>query len=153
MVAPLAAAAAAAAARSAVVAYSPARRVQGITDAVSFRVSASFAGQRASFPSIRARQIPKRFQVSCSTYIHAKQETIEKVCEIVKNQLAVAEGTVITGETKFVELGADSLDTVEIVMGLEEAFQITVDESSAQVIQTVEDAAALIDKLVAEKDA
>lgn len=42
---------------------------------------------------------------------------------------------------------------VEIVMGLEEAFQITVDESSAQVIQTVEDAAALIDKLVAEKDA
>jgi acyl carrier protein len=39
------------------------------------------------------------------------------------------------------------------VMGLEEAFQITVDESSAQVIQTVEDAAVLIDKLVAEKDA
>lgn len=70
----------------------------------------------------------------------------------MKNQLAVAEDTVITGETKFVDLGADSLDTVEIVMGLEEAFQITVDESSAQVIQTVEDAAALIDKLVAEKD-
>jgi hypothetical protein len=38
-------------------------------------------------------------------------------------------------------------------MGLEEAFQISVDESSAQEIQTVEDAAALIDKLIAEKDA
>lgn len=86
--------------------------------------------------------------MSCS----AKQDTIKKVCEIVKNQLAVAEEAVVTGETKFVDLGADSLDTVEIVMGLEEAFQITVDESSAQVIQTVEDAAALIDKLVAEKD-
>ncbi|XP_062213074.1 acyl carrier protein 3, chloroplastic-like [Phragmites australis] len=144
MVAPVTAAAA----RSAILAYSPARRVQGM-DAVSFRVSASFVRQRASSPSIRLQRIPKRFQVSCS----AKQETIEKVCEIVKNQLAVEEGTPITGETKFVDLGADSLDTVEIVMGLEEAFQITVDESSAQVIQTVEDAAALIDKLVAEKGA
>ena len=41
---------------------------------------------------------------------------------------------------------------VEIVMGLEEAFSITVDESSAQEIKTVEDAATLIDKLVTEKE-
>jgi len=40
---------------------------------------------------------------------------------------------------------------VEIVMGLEEEFQISVEESSAQSIATVEDAAELIDKLVAEK--
>jgi acyl carrier protein len=46
-----------------------------------------------------------------------------------------------------------SVAQVEIVMGLEEAFQINVDESSAQEIQTVGDAAALIDKLIAEKDA
>ncbi|WVZ61354.1 hypothetical protein U9M48_011249 [Paspalum notatum var. saurae] len=140
-----------AAARSAILAaYSPATpRVQGM-DAVSLRVSASFHRQRASFPSIRVQQrIPKRFQVSCS----AKQETVEKVCEIVKNQLALPEDTAVTGETKFVDIGADSLDTVEIVMGLEEAFQISVDESSAQEIQTVDDAAALIDKLIAEKDA
>ncbi|KAF0917930.1 hypothetical protein E2562_021646 [Oryza meyeriana var. granulata] len=130
-------------------AVSPAYRLQ-VMGAMLNRPSASFSRQRASFPSIRLQPVPKRFQaLSCS----AKQDTIDKVCEIVKNQLAVAEGTTITGETKFVDLGADSLDTVEIVMGLEEAFQITVDESSAQVIQTVEDAASLIDKLVAEKDA
>jgi acyl carrier protein len=41
---------------------------------------------------------------------------------------------------------------VEIVMGLEEAFGITVDESSAQEIKTVEDAATLIDKLVIDKE-
>ncbi|XP_066367660.1 acyl carrier protein 3, chloroplastic-like [Miscanthus floridulus] len=134
------------AAGSATVTYSPALRVQGM-DAVSFRVSASFnfPRQRASFQSIRARRIPKCFQ--------AKQETVDKVCEIVKNQLALPEDTTVIGETKFVDIGADSLDTVEIVMGLEEAFQISVDESSAQEIQTVEDAAALIDKLIAEKDA
>ncbi|KAG8048219.1 hypothetical protein GUJ93_ZPchr0008g12722 [Zizania palustris] len=39
--------------------------------------------------------------------------------------------------------------SVEIVMGLEEEFHISVEESSAQSIATVEDAAALIDKLVA----
>ncbi|XP_006650928.1 acyl carrier protein 3, chloroplastic-like [Oryza brachyantha] len=126
----------------------PAYRVQ-VIGAMLNRTSASFSRQTASFPSIRLQPVANRFKVSCS----AKQDTIDRVCEIVKNQLAVEEGTTVTGETKFVDLGADSLDTVEIVMGLEEAFHITVDESSAQVIQTVEDAAALIDKLVAEKDA
>lgn len=42
----------------------------------------------------------------------AKQDTIERVCEIVKNQLAVEEGKIVSGESKFVDLGADSLDTV-----------------------------------------
>uniref|UniRef100_A0A453MKZ9 Acyl carrier protein n=1 Tax=Aegilops tauschii subsp. strangulata TaxID=200361 RepID=A0A453MKZ9_AEGTS len=84
--------------------------------------------------------------------LQAKQDTVDKVCGIVKKQLAVAEDTVVSGETKFADLGADSLDTVEIVMGLEEAFSITVDESSAQEIRTVEDAASLIDKLVTDKD-
>lgn len=78
----------------------------------------------------------------------AKKETVEKVCDIVKKQLVLPEGTDVTGASKFTDLGADSLDTVEIVMGLEEAFKISVDESSAQSIATVEDAAELIDKIV-----
>ena len=44
-----------------------------------------------------------------------------------------------------------NLSQVEIVMGLEEHFDISVEESSAQTIATVEDAADLIDKLVAGK--
>jgi hypothetical protein len=42
----------------------------------------------------------------------AKQETVDKVCSIVKRQLALPDGTAVTGESKFSELGADSLDTV-----------------------------------------
>ena len=42
----------------------------------------------------------------------AKPETVEKVGAIVKKQLALAEGQKVSGETKFSELGADSLDTV-----------------------------------------
>ncbi|XP_047086909.1 acyl carrier protein 2, chloroplastic-like isoform X2 [Lolium rigidum] len=128
-------------------AVSPAYRIQ-----LSGRRSgtAFFATQRAvaTFPSVRLRTVAKRFQIACS----AKQGTIDKVCGIVKKQLAVAEDTPVNGETKFADLGADSLDTVEIVMGLEEAFGITVDESSAQEIKTVEDAATLIDKLVIDKE-
>jgi acyl carrier protein len=57
----------------------------------------------------------------------------------------------LTGEWKtLLKVLANSLQ-VEIVMGLEEHFDISVEESSAQTIATVEDAADLIDKLVAVK--
>ncbi|KAG5232561.1 acyl carrier protein [Salix suchowensis] len=79
-------------------------------------------------------------------------KTIDKVCEIVKKQLALSDEIPVSGESKFSTLGADSLDTVEIVMGLEEAFGISVEEESAQSIATVQDAADLIEKLVEKKD-
>ena len=76
---------------------------------------------------------------------------MDKVCEIVRKQLALPATSVVTGESKFAALGADSLDTVEIVMGLEEEFGISVEEESAQTIATVQDAADLIEKLVEKK--
>uniref|UniRef100_A0ACD6AC83 Uncharacterized protein n=1 Tax=Avena sativa TaxID=4498 RepID=A0ACD6AC83_AVESA len=128
-------------------AISPAYRIQLLT---SRRTTTCFAmmTQRSSFSSVTLHTAAKRSQVACS----AKRDTIDKVCGIVKKQLAVDVDTPVKGETKFADLGADSLDTVEIVMGLEEAFGITVDETSAQEIRTVEDAATLIDKLVMDKE-
>ncbi|MQL41668.1 acyl carrier protein [Escherichia coli] len=76
---------------------------------------------------------------------------MKKVCDIVKKQLALPEESAVTGESKFTALGADSLDTVEIVMGLEEEFGISVEEESAQSITTVQDAADMIDKLLESK--
>ncbi|XP_073276418.1 acyl carrier protein 1, chloroplastic-like isoform X2 [Primulina huaijiensis] len=87
-----------------------------------------------------------RFRVSCA----AKPETVSKVCEIVRKQLALPADRDVTGDSKFATLGADSLDTVEIVMGLEEEFGISVEEESAQSITTVQDAADLIEKLMAK---
>ena len=75
------------------------------------------------------------------------------MCGIVKKQLALAEDIDVSAGSTFTELGADSLDTVEIVMGLEEAFGITVEEENAQTIATVQDAADLIEDLVAKKSA
>ncbi len=99
-----------------------------------------------SFSSLRL-QSAARFRVSCV----AKPETVKKVCDIVKKQLALPEDSTVTGESKFAALGADSLDTVEIVMGLEEEFGISVEEESAQGILTVQDAAELIEKLLEKK--
>ncbi|CAN8269884.1 unnamed protein product [Cochlearia groenlandica] len=92
------------------------------------------------------RSNPTRLSVSCA----AKQETVDKVSEIVKKQLSLPKDQKVTAQTKFAELGADSLDTVEIVMGLEEEFNIQMAEEKAQKIATVEQAAELIEELMNE---
>jgi acyl carrier protein len=67
--------------------------------------------------------------------------TIEKrVKEIVAEQLGVDEAQV-TNEASFMDdLGADSLDTVELVMALEEEFDIEISDENAEKIQNVQDA-------------
>lgn len=61
----------------------------------------------------------------------------EQVINVVAEQLAVDKEK-ITRETSFVnDLGADSLDTVELIMELEEEFGLTIPESAAEQIQTV----------------
>ncbi|KAI3862574.1 hypothetical protein MKX03_037678 [Papaver bracteatum] len=95
------------------------------------------------FPSLRSSS----FRVSCA----AKPETVQKVCEIVRKQLVLSPETELTPESKFSALGADSLDTVEIVMGLEEEFDISVEEDNSQNITTVQEAADLIESIIQKK--
>jgi acyl carrier protein len=70
-----------------------------------------------------------------------QMSSIEKrVKEIVAEQLGVDESQV-TNEASFMDdLGADSLDTVELVMALEEEFDIEISDENAEKIQTVQDA-------------
>ena len=64
----------------------------------------------------------------------------ERVKEIIVEQLGVEAGQV-TDQAKFVEdLGADSLDTVELVMALEEEFSIEIPDEDAEKIVAVTDA-------------
>jgi acyl carrier protein len=78
--------------------------------------------------------------------VHPKREAIvsatieEKVKKIIVDQLGVDEAEV-TPEAKFIDdLGADSLDTVELVMALEEEFGIEIPDEDAEKITTVKDA-------------
>ncbi|AJE03291.1 MULTISPECIES: acyl carrier protein [Geobacter] len=67
--------------------------------------------------------------------------TIEKrVKEIVAEQLGVDEAQVTNDASFMDDLGADSLDTVELVMALEEEFDIEISDEDAEKIQNVQDA-------------
>lgn len=69
----------------------------------------------------------------------------ERVIDIVAEQLGVDKDK-ITSETSFVnDLGADSLDTVELVMELEEEFDINIPDDAAEKIQTVGQAVEYIE--------
>jgi acyl carrier protein len=70
----------------------------------------------------------------------------EKVKSIIVEQLVV-DANDVTPEASFVDdLGADSLDTVELVMAFEEAFNIEIPDEAAEKIQKVKDAVAYIEK-------
>ncbi|MCK9172201.1 MAG: acyl carrier protein [Desulfuromonas sp.] len=64
----------------------------------------------------------------------------ERVQKIVAEQLGVEEEQVTLEASFMDDLGADSLDTVELVMALEEEFDIEISDEDAEKIQTVQDA-------------
>ncbi|MBR1540797.1 MAG: acyl carrier protein [Clostridia bacterium] len=67
------------------------------------------------------------------------EEVFEKVKEIIVNQLGVSD-TSVTMEASFIDdLGADSLDIVELVMALEEEFDIEIPDEDAEKAVTVGD--------------
>ena len=69
----------------------------------------------------------------------SSEEVFEKVKAIIVEQLQVAENTV-TEEASFIDdLGADSLDLVELIMALEEEFDIEIPDSDAEKVVTVSD--------------
>lgn len=73
-------------------------------------------------------------------------EIEEKVIQIVSEQMSVDKGE-IARSTSFVnDLNADSLDTVELVMELEDEFDITIPDDDAEALKTVGEAIEYIQK-------
>lgn len=81
----------------------------------------------------------------------AMSEILEKVQTIIADKLSI-DVTEVTLEKSFSDdLGADSLDTAELVLDFENAFDIKIAEDQAETIVTVQDAVTAIEKLLAEK--
>lgn len=71
--------------------------------------------------------------------------TLEKISELVADKLGV-EASKVNAEAKFVEdLGADSLDTVELIMQLEDEFNIEIPDDEAEKLTTVGSVVKYID--------
>ena len=64
----------------------------------------------------------------------------DRVTDIVVEQLGVEKASVVEGASFIDDLGADSLDTVELVMAFEEEFGCDIPDDAAEKIQTVKDA-------------
>ena len=72
-------------------------------------------------------------------------DVLNKVVDIVCEQLGADKGDVKSDSSFVEDLGADSLDTVELVMAFEEEFEIEIPDEEAEKIATVEDAVNYID--------
>lgn len=69
----------------------------------------------------------------------------EKVIDVITEQLGVEKSKVVPDASFVEDLGADSLDTVELVMALEEQFDTEIPDEEAQKILTVKDAIAYVE--------
>lgn len=72
--------------------------------------------------------------------IMSESATLAKLQEIVSKQLGIDEDKVVPSADFSKELGADSLDVVELVMAFEEAFEIEIEDEVAGEMSTVQDA-------------
>jgi acyl carrier protein len=79
----------------------------------------------------------------------SQTEIFEKVKKIVADQLSVESDTITPASNFSNDLGADSLDTVELVMALEEEFDIEIPDEAAEKITTVQEAVDFINNKVA----
>jgi acyl carrier protein len=96
------------------------------------------------FRGLRPARLPRLFDSEFSRTNNVASVK-ERVIDIVAEQLGVDKDK-ITMETSFVnDLGADSLDTVELVMELEEEFDINIPDDAAEKIQTVGQAVEYIE--------
>jgi acyl carrier protein len=75
----------------------------------------------------------------------------ERVKQIIVEQLGVDEGQVEDNASFVDDLGADSLDIVELVMAFEEAFELEIPDEDAEKIATVKDAVNYIENKTAKK--
>lgn len=74
----------------------------------------------------------------------SEAEVFEKVKEIIIDHLGSEEADVTMEASLVDDLKADSLDTVEMIMSLEEEFQIDIEDSDAETLKTVGDAVRFI---------
>jgi acyl carrier protein len=74
------------------------------------------------------------------------KEIVEKVRQIISEQLGVDEAEVTAGASFVDDLGADSLDQVELVMALEEAFDLEITDEDAEKIRTVQESIDYVEK-------
>jgi acyl carrier protein len=71
----------------------------------------------------------------------------EKVCKMLAEQLDIAEDKITPASEVVKDLGADSLDVVELMMALEDEYGITLPENEVENLKTVQDIVNMMEKI------
>ena len=71
----------------------------------------------------------------------------DKMIDIIEEQLSVDKEKIVPGASFVDDLGADSLDLVELIMAMEEEFEVEIPDEDAEKIVTVQDAIDYVDKI------
>ncbi|HFL8824406.1 MAG TPA: acyl carrier protein [Candidatus Azoamicus sp. OHIO1] len=79
-------------------------------------------------------------------------DTFERIKKITAEQLEVEESKIVLDASFTDDLGADSLDNVELIMALEEQFEIEIPDEEAEKISTVKDAVDYVNGKIAKKE-
>ena len=106
--------------------------------AILYRLAACQLDLRVSPPPARCAAVSEEMEAMASVE--------ERVKQIIVEQLGVDEAEVTPNASFVDDLGADSLDTVELVMQFEEAFDLEIPDEDAEKIKTVKDAIDYIEK-------
>lgn len=72
----------------------------------------------------------------------------DTVCSIIKEQLNIDKGTELREDTLLDELGADSLDVVEVVMAIEDKYDIEIPDEDAENVRSVGDVVKVISEMI-----
>ena len=78
--------------------------------------------------------------------VATKKELVEKVRQIISEQLGIDEAEITPNASFIDDLGADSLDQVELVMALEEAFDLDISDEDTEKMLKVQDAIDYVEK-------
>jgi len=71
----------------------------------------------------------------------------DKMIDIIEEQLSVDKDKIVPGASFVDDLGADSLDLVELIMAMEEEFEVEIPDEDAEKIVIVQDAIDYVDKI------
>jgi acyl carrier protein len=119
----------------------------------------SGAGRSGPIPSMEGRAIAKRSGLksirrapgAASVGTDKMSDVAERIKKIVVEHLGVEADKVVDNANFIDDLGADSLDTVELVMAFEEEFGVEIPDDQAETIMTVGDAVKFLEKASAAK--
>ncbi|XP_024395756.1 uncharacterized protein [Physcomitrium patens] len=129
--------------------FSGLRPTRAVSSIVAFPRFAVVSSHSRMVPCIRADAAAGKGEDAPVTDA-AGEDTFTIIQKIIASQLD-CEKSDITPDSKFVDLGADSLDTVEIMMALEEKFDIQLEQENADKIVTVGNATDLILEVLANQ--